>query len=173
MAVAFREPSDVPSSFQRRACLRKLRAPVVPWQDIHSRSCRDVATRQETCQETPSNGTSLAALSLPKGYMDPKRIITERESHGLKQYQLAKIAGISPSQMSRVEAGKRRLRADEAERIANRLNLNIAEFPRARNCAQLPLPEGMASVEYPSELSPQSRDELKQWLELIAKLASR
>jgi transcriptional regulator with XRE-family HTH domain len=105
--------------------------------------------------------------------MDPKRIITERESHGLKQYQLAKIAGISPSQMSRVEAGKRRLRADEAERIANRLNLNIAEFPRARNCAQLPLPEGMASVEYPSELSPQSRDELKQWLELIAKLASR
>lgn len=113
--------------------------------------------------------------------MDPKQIKTARESYGLKQHELAVVAGISPSQMSRVEAGKRRLRLDEAEKIAAKLNLVASDIteesrptPRkSYRSASLPLPEGLAILEYPADLSPQSREELKQWLELIAKIISR
>jgi transcriptional regulator with XRE-family HTH domain len=115
--------------------------------------------------------------------MDPRRIREAREAHGLKQYELAAIAGISPSQMSRVEAGKRRLRLDEAEIISKKLNLNISEVIESRltpaiamkgyKTAVLPLPEGRASLEYPGELSTASREELKQWLELVARMVSR
>jgi transcriptional regulator with XRE-family HTH domain len=115
--------------------------------------------------------------------MDIGRIKAARESCRLKQYELAEIAGISPSQMSRVESGERRLRLDEAEKIANRLNLNVLEIieerppgtPRKEGArtASLPLPEGTATVQFPAPLSPQSCEELKQWLELIARLVPR
>jgi hypothetical protein len=84
--------------------------------------------------------------------------------------------------MSRVESGKRRLRADEAERIASKLNLSMTEIidpiaePARKECckrATLPLPEGLALVEYPATLSPQSREELKHWLEFMATVATR
>jgi transcriptional regulator with XRE-family HTH domain len=115
--------------------------------------------------------------------MDVRRIKAARESHGLRQYEIAAVAGISPSQMSRVETGKRRLRLDEAERIAAKLDLNVLEIIEERlpgtprkeggRTASLPLPEGMAFVQFPAPLSPQSCEELKQWLELIARLVIR
>ena len=111
--------------------------------------------------------------------MDPKRIKEGRESLGLRQRELAAVAGVSPSQMSRVESGKRRLRLDEAEKIAAKLNLpdiidDAAPTRKASGkSASLPLPEGLASLEYPSTLSPESREELRQWLELISRMVVR
>lgn len=111
--------------------------------------------------------------------MDPKRIKAAREALGLRQHQLAEIAGISPSQMSRVEAGLRKLRVDQAERIASKLGLvidTVTELSPKKECskrASFPLPEGVAIVEYPDGLSPESRKELQQWLELIGRMVAR
>lgn len=111
--------------------------------------------------------------------MDPKTIKAARDSRRLSQRALAAVAGISPSQMSRVEAGTRRLRHDEAVRIAVKLNLdssNIVELSAPRQTGKstsIILPEGTATVEYPARLSEESRQDLKQWLELIARVVSR
>lgn len=112
--------------------------------------------------------------------MDPKRIRAAREALGMRQRELAEVAGISPSQMSRVEAGKRWLRQDQAERIANKLGMIIDTqeglSQAKKECckrASFPLPEGMAIVEYPDGLSPESRKELQQWLELIGRMVAR
>ncbi len=100
----------------------------------------------------------------------------------LTQRELAEIAGVSASQMSRIESGQRRPRYDEAMRIAQKLSLEPAEVgaqlpPRTTDkriaTASLPLHEGCAVIEYPAVLSPESRAAFKLWLELIAQLATR
>lgn len=121
--------------------------------------------------------------------MDLKRIKTARKMEGLSQTALGAVAGVSGSQICRFEAGKRRLHLDEATKIAKRLKLDLSDIApeetmqttlqmpirsaRRNQKTTLPLVEGTATVEYPATLSPRSREALKIWLGLMAKLAER
>jgi transcriptional regulator with XRE-family HTH domain len=126
------------------------------------------------------NGSSVATLELSQGLMDQNRIRDARKRSKLTQVQLADIVGIAPSQISRFESGKRRPRLDEAIKIAEKLNLQLSDIVEngesepARSLhstiTSLPLPEGRAVIEYPAGLSSKSRQALKEWLELIARL---
>lgn len=113
--------------------------------------------------------------------LNPIREARLREK--VTQAELAALIGVAPSQMSRYEGGKRRIRLDEAQKIAEKLRISVAEIlgtqetPAQREhggiLVTLPLPEGRAILEYPATLSPESREQLKEWLELIAKVTAR
>lgn len=56
-----------------------------------------------------------------------------RERHGFKLEEVADLAGVSPSYLSRLERGERRLRPFDRLRIARALGVRIGElFPPAR-----------------------------------------
>ena len=116
--------------------------------------------------------------------MDLRRIKEARKRERLSQAELAQVVGVAPSQISRFENGFRRPHLDEAIKIAEKLklelsdiippedNLGIAIVRKGRGVrTSLPLPEGQATIEYPATLSPNSRQALRAWLELMAKLA--
>lgn len=115
--------------------------------------------------------------------MDLRLIKEARKREKLSQIELGRIAGVSGSQISRFESGKRKLRLEEAEKIAERLGLPLEdvtfEFPRVEpeffplkrtTRVALPLAEGPAALEYPATLSEKSRRTLKAWLELMIRL---
>lgn len=115
--------------------------------------------------------------------MDPSRLREARERERISQRQLADEIGVSYSQMSRYESGERRMRLDEARKIPDKLKISITDImgdeaatgqgERRGSLVTLPLPEGRAILEYPSKLSPESRQQFREWLELIAKVATR
>lgn len=115
--------------------------------------------------------------------IDLNRIREARQQKRVSQAKLAQAIGVTPSQVSRFESGKRRIHLDEARKIADVLGLDLAEILRANvapawkqggiTTSLLTLPEGRAIVEYPGNLSPESRMAVKDWLELVAKLAVR
>jgi transcriptional regulator with XRE-family HTH domain len=101
----------------------------------------------------------------------------------LSQAQLAEAVGVDPSQISRFETGKRRPHLDEAIKIAEKLNLPLSAIVRnddsepvrkeRATITSLPLPEGQATISYPAILSPESRQAIKECLQLIEKLVVR
>jgi transcriptional regulator with XRE-family HTH domain len=115
--------------------------------------------------------------------MDPKKIRQARQQKRLTQAKLADQIGVTPSQVSRFESGQRRIHLDEAQKIAKILGINVSEIldsriaPAWKNAGMkisvLTIPEGRATVEYPANLTPQSREAVSDWLALIAKLAIR
>lgn len=120
---------------------------------------------------------------MPELPMDLKLIKEARKREKLSQIELGRIAGVSGSQISRFESGQRKLRLEEAEKIAERLGLPLEdipfEFPRGEPeffplkrtmRVALPLAEGPAALEYPALLSEKSRMALKAWLELMIRL---
>jgi transcriptional regulator with XRE-family HTH domain len=115
--------------------------------------------------------------------MDPKRIRQAREQKHVTQAKLAEAIGVDPSQISRFESGTRRMHVDEARKIAEFLRIDPSEIAESRvapawkergmKISVLTIPEGRATVEYPANLTPQSREAIHEWLGLIAKLAIR
>jgi transcriptional regulator with XRE-family HTH domain len=115
--------------------------------------------------------------------MDLKRIRQVREQKHITQAKLAEAIGVTPGQISRFESGQRRLHVDEARKIAEFLRLDLSEIiesktaplwkERGMKISVLTIPEGRATVEYPANLTPQSREAVAEWLALIAKLAIR
>jgi transcriptional regulator with XRE-family HTH domain len=56
---------------------------------------------------------------------------TWRERHGLRLQEVAELLGVSPSYVSRIERGQRRLRPLAQVRVARTLGARIGElFPR-------------------------------------------
>ena len=116
--------------------------------------------------------------------MQPNPIREARKKQHISQLELAQVIGVAPSQMSRYESGQRRIRLDEARKIANKLRISVSDILGEdspigeRTVSQgtlvtLPLPEGRVILEFPADLSPESREALKSWLQLIATVAGR
>ena len=57
-----------------------------------------------------------------------ERIVSWRRIRGISIRQLAELAGLYHSALSRMEKGKQHVRAEEAERIAAALGITMAEF---------------------------------------------
>ncbi|MEQ8197518.1 MAG: helix-turn-helix transcriptional regulator [Clostridiaceae bacterium] len=51
-----------------------------------------------------------------------------REKKQMSQYKLAELAGLSQSQISKIEQNKRKLKADELKRISEVLEIQIEEL---------------------------------------------
>lgn len=56
------------------------------------------------------------------------RLIRLREATGLDQYELAKRAGMSPSQLNRYERGKSRPTLPTLERLARALRVRVSDL---------------------------------------------
>ena len=52
----------------------------------------------------------------------------ERTRQNIKQYRLASLIGISPSELSLYESGRQRCPADMRHRIANVLNVKVEQI---------------------------------------------
>jgi len=57
-----------------------------------------------------------------------ERIRELRSSRGMKQSELAKLVGMNQTQISKVERGERKLKADEVAKFAKALHVPIAEL---------------------------------------------
>jgi HTH-type transcriptional regulator, repressor for puuD len=100
-----------------------------------------------------------------------ERVRLARESHGLSKNQLAKLAGISQSYVSDIEAGKKNPTLDVLDRICSALGMSVVQL-LSDPSEGLP-PDLLQLIETAKKLTPEERKKLNDLLQTILERTDR
>lgn len=93
------------------------------------------------------------------------KIKTLREKKGLSKNKLGKLAGVSQSYVSEIEAGKKKPTLEILERICNALEITIVELLSDPN-SDLP-PDIAALIESAKHLTLEQRKALQRFIDTL------